>query len=71
MVQTSSALLTADQAVNHEFINSLTSVKSLSELLVDYPGLEDGDRNRFLNLILNETKRLTRLMAQMQTGGAV
>jgi signal transduction histidine kinase len=71
MVQTSSALLTADQAVNHEFINSLTSVKALSELLLDYPGLEDGDRNRFLNLILNETERLTRLMAQMQTDGAV
>lgn len=53
--------LSGSQAISHEFINSLSSVCSLSELLVDYPGLEDSDRIRFLIIIRKETERLIRL----------
>ena len=48
-------------AVNHEFINCLTSVKCLTDLLVAYPGLDPDDRNLFLNIMQKETERLVRL----------
>jgi signal transduction histidine kinase len=44
----------------------LTSVRSLSELLVDYPGLDDVDRIRFLNIIREETERLMRLLVHLK-----
>ena len=59
-------LLSKNQAVNHDVINSLSSVCSLSELLVDYPGLDTDDRIRFLKLIHQETERLTRLLANVK-----
>lgn len=62
MVVEAATHLSESQAVNHEFINSLASVRSLSELLMDYPGLDAGDRTRFLGIIRDETERLVRLM---------
>ena len=59
------ARLSKGQMVNHEFVNSLTSVRSLSELLVEYPGLEDGERIRFLTLIREETERLVHLLGHL------
>lgn len=58
-------LLSGNQAISHEFINALASVRSLSELLVTYPGLDAGDRTRFLSIIHEETERLTRLMVHL------
>jgi nitrogen-specific signal transduction histidine kinase len=58
-------LLSKNQAVNHEFINSLSSVRSLSQLLVDYPGLDAGERTRFLSMINEETARLMHLLDQL------
>lgn len=60
--------LTGNKAVSHEFINALTSVRSLSRLLVDYPGLADTDRTRFLSIIHDETERLMRLLADLDDG---
>ena len=66
MVSEMVPFLSENQAINHDFINSLSSVRSLSELLVDYPGLDDVDRIRFLNMIREETERLMRLLVHLK-----
>lgn len=65
MATSTASPLTVDQAIGHEFINALASVRSLAELLVEYPGLDAGDRERFLTIIHDETERLTQLAAHM------
>ena len=60
------ALLATNQAKTHEFVNSLSSVRSLAELLIDNPGLDAGERSRFIEIIRDQTERLIRLMAQVQ-----
>lgn len=54
-----------NSAASYEFINSLTSVRSLSELLLDYPGMDDTNRIRFLSIIRQETGRLLQLLGQL------
>lgn len=53
------------QLARYEFINSLTSIRSLAELLVDYPELNRHDRMRFLVKMQKETERLMGLMAEL------
>jgi len=55
--------LSSRQAKTHEFVNSLSSVRSLAELLAENPGLDAGDRSRFIGMIRDETERLISLMA--------
>ena len=57
--------LSSKQAKTHEFVNSLSSVRSLAELLAENPGLDAGDRSRFIGLIRDETERLIDLMAYL------
>ena len=66
MVSEMVPFLSDNQSVSHDFINSLSSVRSLSELLVEYPGLDDGERTRFLNIIREETDRLMRLLIHLK-----
>ena len=47
------------------FIDPLTSVRAVSELLRDYPDLEDRQRRRFIDLILNSTDRMIHMVEQM------
>jgi signal transduction histidine kinase len=61
MTLAAAMLVSEDPLVNHEFINCLTSVKCLTDLLVTYPKLDADDRNRFLNILGKETDRLVRL----------
>jgi signal transduction histidine kinase len=49
----------------HEFVNSLSSVRSLAELLAENPELDAGDRSRFIGIIRDETERLIDLMAHV------
>ena len=49
----------------HEFVNALSSVRSLAELLAENPGLDAGDRRRFIEIIRDETERLIHLMAHL------
>jgi signal transduction histidine kinase len=65
MTSETSAPLSSDSTVSHEFANSLASVRSLSELLVDHPGLAAGDRIRFLTIIREETERLAHLLGRL------
>jgi signal transduction histidine kinase len=53
------------QAKTHEFVNSLASVRSLVELLAENPGLDAGDRSRFIGIIRDETERLIDLMTYL------
>jgi signal transduction histidine kinase len=48
--------------ITHEFVNSLTSVRSLAELLVENPGLDANNRSQFITIIRDETERLERLL---------
>ncbi len=51
--------------VSHELRTPLTSIRSFSEILYDHPELEVGKRNEFLDIIVKESERLTRLIDQI------
>ena len=51
-------------SVTHELRTPLTSIRAFSELLRDDPKMALGDRQRFLDLVVSETERLTRLVNQ-------
>ena len=50
--------------VSHELRTPLTSIRSFSEILFDNPALEQEERQKFLNVIVKESERLTRLINQ-------
>jgi len=49
-------------SVSHELRTPLTSIRSFSEILLDYADEDAGTRREFLGIILSETERLTRLI---------
>ena len=51
--------------VTHELRTPLTSIRAFSEILLDNPDLETAERQRFLQPIVEETERLTRLINQV------
>lgn len=51
--------------VTHELRTPLTSIRAFSEILLDNPDLETSERQRFLQPIVAETERLTRLVNQV------
>ena len=51
--------------VSHELRTPLTSIRAFSEILHDNPGLDVAERTRFLNIVIKETERLTRLINQI------
>ncbi|WP_234264866.1 sensor histidine kinase [Hydrogenophaga sp. NFH-34] len=52
-------------SVTHELRTPLTSIRALSELMRDDPGIEAAQRQQFLDIIVAETERLTRLVNQV------
>lgn len=60
--------------VSHEFRTPLTSIRSFSEIVHDNPDLAVEQRKEFLNIIVQESERLTRLindildLAKMEAG---
>ena len=48
--------------VSHELRTPLTSIRSFSEILLDSPELEPAERAEFLQIIVRESERLTRLI---------
>ncbi len=56
-------------AAGHELRTLLTTIRSLSEILRDNPGLDDAERRRFQAIIAGESARLTPLVDAM-LGGA-
>jgi signal transduction histidine kinase len=51
--------------VSHELRTPLTSIRAFSEILHDNPALDVAERTRFLNIVIKETERLTRLINQI------
>lgn len=50
--------------VTHEMKTPITSIRAFSEILMD-EDLPDKDRQRFLDIIIQETERMTRLIDQV------
>lgn len=48
--------------VSHELRTPLTSIRSFSEILLDTPDLEPEERAHFLQIVVRESERLTRLI---------
>jgi signal transduction histidine kinase len=48
--------------VSHELRTPLTSIRSFSEIVHDYPDLPVEERREFLQIIVQESERLTRLL---------
>ena len=51
--------------VTHELRTPLTSIRAFSEILHDNPALDAEERQKFLNIIIQESERLTRLINQV------
>lgn len=51
--------------VSHELRTPLTSIRSFSEILQDDPHMPAEQRNAFLDIIVSESERLTRLINQV------
>src|SRR5216683_7556899 len=51
--------------VTHELRTPLTSIRAFSEILSDNPRLDEGERTKFLGIIVKESERLTRLINQV------
>jgi signal transduction histidine kinase len=51
--------------VSHELRTPLTSIRSFSEILRDHPDLDASTRARYLDVIVQEAERLTRLINQV------
>ena len=51
--------------VSHEVRTPMTSIRSFSEILMEPGGLNDGQRQRFISTIHNESLRLTRLLDEI------
>ena len=50
------------EEVEHELKTPLTSIRSLSEILLDFPDLGEDERHRFLRLLVEENERLARVV---------
>ncbi len=48
--------------VSHELRTPLTSIRSFSEILLDTPDLTEDERRHFLQIVVREANRLTRLI---------
>jgi len=49
----------------HELRTPLTSIRAFAEILHDHPGLESGKQRQFLEIVLHENERLSRLINQV------
>jgi Na+/proline symporter/nitrogen-specific signal transduction histidine kinase len=51
--------------VTHELRTPLTSIRSIAEILRDYPETEKNEQRNFLGIMINEIQRLSRLINQV------
>ncbi len=52
-------------SVTHELRTPLTSIRTLAELMVDEPDMPQAQRQQFMQIIVTETERLSRLVNQV------
>jgi signal transduction histidine kinase len=65
MPVTAPALADEFPDITTEFLNSLASVRSLSEILRDHPGIDSGKKQHFIDIILAETKRMAAMVEDL------
>jgi signal transduction histidine kinase len=53
------------EAIEHELRTPLTSLRSIAEILRDYPDLSDDQRQRFLDSMIAENERLSRTVDRL------
>ena len=53
--------------VIHDLLSPLTSVRSLSEILIDYPNINGNKRKEFLGIINRETERMTGIIERAES----
>lgn len=58
-------MLASYEAIEHELRTPLTSLRSLTEILRDFPDLTDAQRKRFLDSMIAENERLSRTVDQL------
>ncbi len=51
----------------HDLRTPLTSVRSLSEILHDYPNINGKKRREFLDIIIQETERMTGIIKRVES----
>lgn len=51
--------------VSHELRTPLTSIKGATETIIEDPDMPSGIKNRFLQIILNESDRMTRIVQDL------
>ena len=56
-----------DKSVIHDLRTPLTSVRSLSEILHDYPNLNSQKRQEFLDIIIRETEKMTGIVRRAES----
>ncbi|MEL6476310.1 MAG: hypothetical protein AAFR17_03210 [Pseudomonadota bacterium] len=52
----------AEDALREEMLSALTAIRSSAEVLRDHPCITPGERSRFLGIVLDEEKRMERLL---------
>jgi Na+/proline symporter/signal transduction histidine kinase len=52
-------------SVTHELRTPLTSIRALAELMRDDPEMDDAQRRKFVEIVVAETERLSRLVNQV------
>ena len=48
------------EEIEHELKTPLASIRSVSEIMRDYPDITEEERQRFLHVLLTENERLAR-----------
>ena len=51
----------------HDLRTPLTSGRSLSEILYDYPDLNSKKRQEFLDIIIRQTERMTGIIRRLES----
>jgi signal transduction histidine kinase len=59
------------EEIEHELRTPLASMRSVSEIMRDYPDLTDDQRQRFLDAILDDNARLARMVERLLSSVAL
>lgn len=53
------------EEIEHELKTPLASIRSISEIMRDYPDLPETERQRFLAVLLDDNERLMRMIDRL------
>ena len=53
------------EEIEHELRTPLASMRSVSEIMRDYPDLTEDERQQFLDVILDDNARLARIVERL------